>query len=161
MNKILTAVVAVMVSTSAFAEDKVQGSGPNPFTECGIGAAIFQDTAWAAAISNVTWDLGSTAFTSALSSPEMCNPKKVKTAKLILETLPEIEKDLVQGEGKYLNALTETVGCKGEFTPVLRSTYSEVVSMDSYANGSNIDRATNMYNAVKASSEATSCNVTL
>jgi hypothetical protein len=36
------------------------GSGPNPYSDCGIGAALFKDTEWAAVTSNVTWDLGTT-----------------------------------------------------------------------------------------------------
>jgi hypothetical protein len=161
MKKILTLALATMVSTSAFAADKVQGSGPNPFTECGIGAAVFADTAWAAATSNVTWDLGSTAVTSAVFSPEMCNAKKVKTAKLIIETLPQLEKDLVVGHGEHLAALKGTVGCDGDFTSALRQNYATVVSESSYSAGTKVERATDMYNAVKGAAASTSCNITL
>ena len=48
------------------------GSGPNPFSDCGIGAALFPDTSWAAVTSNITWDIGTTALTSATMSPGTC-----------------------------------------------------------------------------------------
>ena len=49
------------------ADPKAPGSGPNPYTDCGIGAALFPNTHWAAATSNVIFDLGITAITSATS----------------------------------------------------------------------------------------------
>ena len=68
MKKLLLALILITLPLgTAFAEKK-QGSGPNPYVECGIGAAIFPEVHWAAATSNVTWDLGSTALTSAISS---------------------------------------------------------------------------------------------
>ena len=35
----------------------------NPYTDCGIGAALFPNTNWAAVTSNVIWDAGTTAVT--------------------------------------------------------------------------------------------------
>lgn len=139
---------------------KVQGSGPSPFTECGIGAALFKDVYWAAATSNIIWDLGSTAITSAVASPEMCNAKKINTAKLILETLPELEKDVAAGEGQYLAALEKTSGCKA-FSNALRSEYSSVVSSENYATKSDIEKADAMYKSVRSSVAATGCATVL
>ncbi|MDD9912981.1 MAG: DUF3015 family protein [Alphaproteobacteria bacterium] len=131
---------------------KVQGSGPNPFTECGIGAALFPEIHWAAALSNVIWDLGSTAVTSALSSPEMCNEKKKKTAKFIIETLPQLEQDIAAGNGQYIAGLAETMGCAGSQDAIasgLRTSYTGVVANGDYATATKAERATTMYNAVK------------
>lgn len=143
----------------------VQGSGPSPYIECGIGGALFPDTHWAAITSNVIWDWGSTALSSALSSPEQCNPKKVKTAKLILETLPELEKDVAMGQGKYLTALMATAGCdaanQGKVTAKLRESYAAAVSGADYATKSPIDRATVFYNDTKQAMSSASCNVVL
>src|SRR5688572_5993856 len=47
------------------AASKAPGAGPNPFSDCGIGAALFPKTGWAAVTSNVIWDIGTTALTSA------------------------------------------------------------------------------------------------
>jgi hypothetical protein len=156
--------VMILIPFAAHAEQKVQGSGPNPYTECGIGAAIFKDVSWAAATSNVTWDLGSTALTSALSSPEMCNPKKVQTASLVIETLPELEKDLAMGDGEYVVALAETMGCSNQKDAVIadmRSSYSAAVSKVSYSDSQKADRAVNMYNAARNAAISAGCGVSL
>ena len=70
----------------------------NPYSECGIGAAIFPKNGAAAAISNVIWDLGSTAVTSATLSPDTCSAETVDTAKFILETIDNLESDVAIGE---------------------------------------------------------------
>ena len=97
----------------SIAQDQKMGTGPNPFTDCGIGATFDNETG--ASSSNAIWDLGSTAITSAVSSPQMCRDRKAESAKLILETLPELEKNVALGEGKYLLALTEVMGCDTTF----------------------------------------------
>lgn len=143
----------------------VQGSGPSPYVECGIGAAIFPNTSWAAAVSNVIWDLGSTALSSALSSPEQCNPKKVRTAKLILETLPQLEQDVAMGEGKYLSAMMATAGCdaadQSKVAAHIRGSYGEALANDGYATQSRTDRANAFYQQAKSALATTSCPVIL
>lgn len=168
MKKLLMIAMMVMLPTMTLAKQE-QGSGPNVYTECGIGAAIFPTIGWAAAISNVIWDLGSTALSSALTTPGSCNAKKVKTAKLILETLPELEKDIAMGNGKYLTALNDTMGCsataQGAINANIRTSYAGIVSDKAYSAKSNIDRANDMYNSVRnvTSSQAlaNSCSVVL
>lgn len=169
-NRILTAIIALsFVPATALAQyqnsSSVQGSGPSPYLECGIGAALFPDTAWAAVTSNAIWDLGSTAITSALSSPEQCNAKKMQTAKLILETLPNMEKDVAMGEGKYLNALVATAGCDAASTPAIasqmRSSYATSVGNADYATQSRTERATNLYFNAKAAMAASQCTTVL
>lgn len=165
MKKILLAAALVAASIPAIATAEGEpGSGPNPYTQCGIGAAIFPTVGWAAAVSNATWDLGTTALSSALTSPEMCNAKQVNTAKYILETLPQLEQDVAAGNGEHLAGLTETMGCATEqaaITSNLRAGYSTTVEADAYAAGSQQDRALGMYNAVKAATAGTGCTVAL
>lgn len=141
-----------------------QGSGPNPFVECGIGAALFPDLHWAAAISNVIWDLGSTAVTSALSSPQMCNAKKVKTATLILETLPELEKDLAMGDGEFVVALAGTMGCsahKDTIVADMRQSYAKQVANVDYVRETTPQRATAMYISARDAANEAGCVVAL
>jgi hypothetical protein len=164
MKSFVILIAALLVSIPAYAEQKVQGSGPNPYTECGIGAAIFKDVDWAAATSNVIWDLGSTALTSALSSPELCNPKKVKTAQLVIETLPELEKDVAMGNGDYVVALAETMGCASHTDAVIaemREAYPDVVSNVTYSNSEKADRAVNMYNVARNAAISSGCGASL
>lgn len=152
MKKLLILAMLILAPTASFAGGS-QGSGANPYTECGIGAALFPSIGWAAAISNVIWDLGSTALSSALTTPEHCNAKKVQTAKLILETLPELEKDIAMGNGKYLTALNNTMGCdataQGSINANLRASYVSVVSDKAYGTKSTIARANDLYHSVK------------
>lgn len=161
---LLLAVIALFPVSSIAGESKAQGSGPNIYTECGIGAALFPNIGWAAVISNAIWDMGSTATTSAFSSPQVCQPKKVKAARLILETLPELEKDVASGEGKYLTALSETIGCdssaSNELNANIRQSYASVVSDENYGSKTRVERASDMYNTVKAASSAR-CSTTL
>ncbi len=84
----------------------------NPWVDCGIGSMIFTDTGWAAAISNVTWDLGSTAVTSNLSSQNTCGSKTAKMAMLIGTTYANLEEETVQGGGHNMTAMLNVASCK-------------------------------------------------
>lgn len=152
---------------SAAAETKKTGSGPNPYSDCGIGAAIFPTVGWAAATSNVTWDLGTTAVVSAISSPNTCNARKAQTARLILETLPSLEADIARGDGRYLSALTEVMDCdpsaRTDLAAQLRLSYAGIVGHEGYGNKSRIERAADLFGSVRDVTIAfpDSCNVAL
>ncbi len=166
MKKIALVAALVAVPFISQAETKAQGSGPSPYTECGIGAAIFQNVGWAAAISNVIWDLGTTAFSSATLSPEMCNAKKVKTATLIIETLEGMEADLASGGGSYTTAVASTMGCASAHNAIVakaRSNYAEVVAQPGYSAQTRQERAAGVYSSVKAAANtvAPTCAVSL
>ncbi|MCR9259018.1 MAG: DUF3015 domain-containing protein [Pseudomonadaceae bacterium] len=164
---LLIIAVACMPATAFAAEGKAPGSGPNPYSECGIGAAIFQDVTWAAATSNVIWDLGVTAIISAISSPETCNARKVATARLILETLPSLEQDIAVGGGAHLTALNETMLCDSsvqtDLNAQLRGAYAQVVQEASYAQKSRYEKASALYGNVKEVVDASqgACDVIL
>ena len=148
-----------------------RGHRPNAFTECGLGAIIFNNKYWnlwpLALTGNIIWDLGTTGSTSSSSSPETCTGVKLETAKLILETLPGLEKDIALGRGKHLTALHETMGCdithQNEINSRLRISYTNVVNDEGYKTKSDIDRASDLYDTVKAvtSSQDSSCKVAL
>lgn len=144
------------------AQDKAQGSGPSPYTECGIGAALFPNVAWAAVTSNAIWDLGTTALSSASMSPEMCNAKKVKTATLIIETLEAMEADVASGGGAYTTALADTMGCdsasRSAIVAETRANYANVVAQGNYSTQSRQERAAGLYNSVKAATKAVAPN---
>ncbi|RUO48020.1 DUF3015 family protein [Pseudidiomarina donghaiensis] len=93
---------AVLLSVSPQAEAEV-----NPWQQCGIGAMIFPDNGAAAAISNIIWDLGTTAVTSATVSEDTCKGASVATAMYINENYEQIETDLAIGEGEHLNAMLD------------------------------------------------------
>lgn len=122
----LTAFAASM-AMAATAEE------PNPWTDCGIGAAIFpgDNVEIAAGISNIIWDLGTTAVTSAMSSPETCaGLDDVETAMFIERTYATLESELATGEGENLVALAELVGAEDTdtFVVALRQEFASSVA---------------------------------
>ncbi len=169
MNRILIILcLLILAPLGAVADDsKKPGSGPNPFSDCGIGAAIFPTVGWAAATSNIFWDVGTTAVTSAVSSPETCNGRKVETARFILETLPALERDIAVGSGEQLAALGEVMDCdpsaRADLAAHVRLSYAGVVGREGYGQKSRIERAADLFSSVRDATSALpgSCNVAL
>ena len=150
LNRLFLSFAAIAgMGISAISSAAEPGSGANPYSECGIGAAIFGDLGWAAASSNVIWDLVITAVVSAVSSPQTCSEKKQATARLILETLPSLEKELSIGRGEHLLALQRTMGCAPEKTgtlnKTLRAAYASDLMSPSYSEKSRVERASSFY----------------
>jgi hypothetical protein len=148
--------LCLSASTMALAAGE-QGSGPNPYTDCGIGAAIFKDTGWAAATSNVIFDLGTTALTSATNSPEMCSPKKVKAAMLIRDNYPQISEEVARGQGEHLNAALEMLGCDAELHAAasvqVRGDFGRVVSTPVYGNQNQLQKAGQMFQIIQSAAQ--------
>ena len=137
------------------------GTGPNPFRDCGIGAAIFADTGWAAATSNIIWDLGTTAVTSATWSPETCSRTHAKTAKFIIDNYDNLIEDVAKGEGEHLVAVLDIEGCSSNVQPgviaTIRSNISNKVTATAYSQTEPVDRAFDYYKAVV--SAASTCTI--
>lgn len=149
---ILTALLA-MTQAPAFAEgSKAPGSGPNPFSDCGIGAALFSDTKWAAVTSNVIWDVGTTAVTSATASPETCSGKQVAAAAFINNTYEELAEQTARGEGEHLSALMNIFECgatqQGRAISATREAMAEVVAQPHYATQDRTQKASRFYEVV-------------
>ncbi len=149
---VLAAATAAVISTPSFAETKPTGTGPNPFTDCGIGAALFKDVHWAAVTSNVIWDLGTTAVTSATASPETCNARKVETAQFILDTYESLAEDTARGQGEHLTAALSTFGCPSADQAVisrqLRQQMASEVASPAYTEQSSQEKALRYYQAL-------------
>ena len=144
--------IVALGSGAAVAQDKEQGSGPQPFTECGIGAQLFPDTHWAAVTSNVIWDVGTTAVISATASPETCNGKSAQAAKLIYDTYDNILEDTAKGDGEYVVALMQVYGCSveshDELINAVRTNFSSTVSEDDYVDMSKLKKAEAYFNVI-------------
>ena len=98
------------------------------YAECGLGAMLFNSESSGvesgrtlAIISNITFDLGTTAISSDASSEENCSGQSVSTAALMMQTYPSLERDLARGEGEYLDALLAVSGCAVDSRPALRA----------------------------------------
>ena len=150
---IVSALVA-MTLTPAFADDaaKTAGSGPNPFSDCGIGAAMFSETKWAAVTSNVIWDVGTTAVTSATASPETCNGKQVVAATFINDTYEKLAEETARGEGQHLTALLNIFECgsahQAQAIDATRKAMAGVVAQPGYATQDRTQKASRFYDVV-------------
>jgi hypothetical protein len=153
LSFILTITIAAFASSVVVAGEV--GSAPNPYSDCGIGAAMFTGTPWAAATSNVIWDLGSTAVTSATLSPENCKKSSFRAALFIRDTYEQLTEDIAQGEGDHLLAALEIFECKSnKFNDVklkIREEFSNEISNSNYNNLPSLEKARNLYNIMQSS----------
>ncbi|MEQ1782465.1 MAG: DUF3015 family protein [Hyphomonadaceae bacterium] len=141
----------------------------NPFSDCGLGAAFFpnKDQAWLAVTTNVTWDVGTTAVISAVSSPNTCSGGRAQTAQLITKTYASLEAETAVGEGKYLEAMADVMVCNTEVRPVLfqrvRAGMGVVMAQPGFADLDRVKKAEAYFNVVDhvAKSEfSDSCSMT-
>ncbi|GGX52776.1 DUF3015 family protein [Saccharospirillum salsuginis] len=125
------------------------------YKECGLGAMLFPDDPIIAVITNVTWDLGTTAVISELSSPETCKGNASSMAAFILDTHPQLEQDLTVGEGTHLSSVMTLMGCEGnaDASHAFRASFAEAVAQDGYFDGSDFDKSETLYNAATQISE--------
>lgn len=141
-------------------------AGPNPFTDCGIGAALFPDTHWAAVTSNAIWDLGTTAIASATASPETCSGAKVEAAMFIKETYPNLIEETAAGQGEHLSAVMQILGCSADshdaITESVRGEMSIKVNSDAYSSMDQLQKSADFYtviNKVVQQAHSDSCAV--
>lgn len=127
------------------------------YTECGLGAMIAPNNAAVAAVTNVTWDLGTTAISSDVTSEETCQGGKEKSASLIYNGYASLEKDLAAGEGEYLTALLEIAGYepseRDEAGRALRVRFAALAIEPGYGERSRFENAERLYNALQAQLE--------
>jgi Protein of unknown function (DUF3015) len=143
------------------ADGKETGSGPNPYTDCGIGAALFTETKWAAVTSNVIWDLGITALISATSSPQTCQGKKVVAAMFINHTLANLSEEAASGQGEHLTTVLNIMECDSSHHSLavakIRGDMGGAVSDPTYLDRTHLDKAFNFYSIVEKAVD-TSCS---
>ncbi|WP_241971893.1 DUF3015 family protein [Aliidiomarina taiwanensis] len=150
MTLIAGAVLGASALVSAPASAKM-ADGVNPWQHCGIGSYVFPDNGVAAAISNVIWDLGTTAVTSATVTPETCNSNLVTTALLIDSSYDQLVMQTAQGSGEHLNAALNLAGCSAtaETVGALRNDLNAVVSSAGYADMTHEDKAYSFYSSLE------------
>ncbi len=161
MRKIFLATsLASMIAVSTGAQ--AERSFGEIYTECGLGAMIAQgvsDQGTAdilAIVTNVTWDLGTTAVSSNISSPGSCARGNAMTAAFILKSYAQLEKELVLGNGRYLDALAESADIapqdKQVFTQKVRSEFAKQAASHNYELLSRQQKAEKLYNIVTSNS---------
>lgn len=152
ISSLMVGALAIASGSSSAAEAK-NTKDLNPWQDCGIGAMVFPANGVAAAISNIIWDLGTTAVTSNVSSQNSCNSEKAKTAMFIKATLPALEQDVATGEGEYLTAMLEIRGCAASsHTDIVEAVRQDLVQKTA-------DNAEALYNVVENQVTANFANV--
>jgi len=163
MFKLLAVFISVLgfVSTSAHGREFA-----DIYTDCGLGALIAPTNDAVAAVTNVTFDLGTTAISSNASSEDTCNGGKEKAAAYIYKSYASLENDLAKGNGEHLSALYNMMSCSSnsrqQLTGALRKDFSEVVSRADYASSTRYEKSEVIYDMVTTRINATSgttCNI--
>ena len=107
--------LASLISLAGTSTQASERSFADVYADCGIGNMLFGNAGESgrilAIISNVTWDLGTTAHSSNASSEENCKGGEAKTAAYIYHSYPAIESDLAKGQGEYLTAMLDAAEC--------------------------------------------------
>jgi hypothetical protein len=132
----LKATLSAAILAGAFLAAPAQAN-INPWQQCGLGAMIFPDNGTAATLSNIIWDLGTTAVTSNASSQDTCKGANVKTAQFIQQTFPVLEQEIAQGEGEYVAAMLNVRGCDAaahaDIVSAIRNDYADKPAADAQA----------------------------
>ncbi|MCA9398628.1 MAG: DUF3015 family protein [Candidatus Omnitrophica bacterium] len=124
------------------------------FEECGLGGMLFPSWPIGASVSNFTWDFGSTASTSGLTTPDACKGGQAKMAAYIYESYDSIEQDLAKGDGKYLDMLAllaeKDASEKEIFVQEVRTQFRDMVAKADYSSLNRLEKAKLVYSIVQS-----------
>lgn len=155
---ILSMVAALTLATSLNAKSSDKSFG-EIYTDCGIGGLLTAPVPSGvghdilAVVSNVVWDLGSTAISSNISSVDTCaSGKHEKVAAFINHSYDELEKDLAKGEGQYLDNLVSMAKPENmddaTFKDNLRKDFSNIVASSDYEKMNQYQKSEKLYNVI-------------
>lgn len=123
------------------------------YTQCGIGGLLSSPVPSPvkeplAVVSNIVWDLGTTAISSNISSDGTCAGKSEKVVAFISDSYDNLEKEVAQGEGKYLDTLVSMTQpanmTKEAYVASIRADFASVAA----SNDSKYVKAEALYNIV-------------
>lgn len=145
-------IAAAACAALAMTQDAEAREFADIYTECGLGAMIAPNNEAVAAVTNVTWDLGTTAISSNASSPDTCQGGGARSAALIYRTYPELERDIANGQGEHLDALVALleVEAADDFVASLRPAFAKLVADADYTGTSREEKAAALYDLVQA-----------
>lgn len=152
------ATVSLALTSHALADghEKSEIAKSGFIEECGIGAAIFKENKTGAIISNIIWDLGSTALTSAYSSPSSCSGSKVQAAAFIVNTYDQLAVETVKGQGDHLAALLTIAGCDqvaaSSVVNGIRADFGKVLASSAYSTKTVAQKSEDYLNVLQANS---------
>ncbi len=162
----LLRIIIFVASLCTLTSPAFANSNKNPWTQCGIGAMIFDHTPWAAAISNIIWDFGTTASTTTTTSDQYCSGKSATTAKFIYETYANVEEETSSGSGKHLSTMLNLLGCEkqshDQIITAVRADFGTSLASRNYATEDKMTKAKSYYDIVMnkvSTSFATKCSI--
>ncbi len=107
-----------------------------------------------AVTSNIIWDIGTTAVTSATASPETCSGKKATAAKFILDSYESLAEETARGQGTHLDALMNIleVDTAQQATVIasLRAQMAGKVISNTYNSSTKLEKSSDYYNSIIA-----------
>lgn len=153
MKKLCLAILAA----STFSVEVYAREFADIYTDCGLGAMIAPNNDTVAAITNVTWDLGTTAISSNASSEDACKGGMATTAAIIYQSYPVLEQEIAAGSGEYLSAVLVAAGCETAQASVVqsvRTSLQDISASHSYATNSREKNSELLFNAVQNAADA-------
>lgn len=152
MSKVVKILALVLFAVLAFSQPGMAREFADIYTDCGLGAMIAPRNDAVAAVTNVTWDCGTTAISSQATTPDSCQGGKEKLAWFINDSYESLENDLASGQGTYLDTLLVLAGRdslgKDEYIAALRIDFAKIVADPTYTNQSRFEKAEALYNLV-------------
>lgn len=159
-KKVIAIIVTPMLAISMMSTANAERDFGQIYTQCGIGAMIFKTNETLAAISNITWDLGTTAFSSNMSSDENCKGSAVAKASFIHSAYTALEQDIAKGEGQHLNALMDIMKCdsnvRQDVVKSMRTDFAKTVSNVAYSTATAQQKSKQLYDMTNTG-KAASC----
>lgn len=160
MTKRIVLILLVLLTSALAVQAVFAREFADIYTECGLGAMIAPHNAAVAAVTNVTWDLGTTAISSDISSPESCKGGQEKVALFINDAYEMLETDLACGSGDYLDMLVDLteseIQSESEFVDTLRTAFAAHVAQEGYSDMSRFEKAEALYDLVYANTDRAS-----
>lgn len=145
----------VAFAALAFPQPAMARTFAEIYTDCGIGAMIAPNNDAVATVTNVTWDLGTTAISSNISSPDSCVGGKGRLAAFIHDSYDHLEKNLASGSGTYLETLIVLAGYdvrseedRQARIKTLRDGFTELAANPGYTDQNRYEKAKALYELV-------------
>jgi len=159
MIKKIAAVAVLSLGVSGIcAAEEAKDSSVNPWRDCGIGAMLFPEVPFGAVSSNIIWDLGTTAVSSAGMSKDLCEGKTVAAARFVTESYANLEEETAKGEGKHLHAMLNILGCEqGAHSAIIssvRNDFGTALRQDTYATSTQNEKAEHYFGMVESAIKA-------
>lgn len=157
VSRMLKVLLPILVLMLALPQIGMAREFAEIYTDCGIGGMIAPRSDAVAAVTNVTWDLGTTAISSNITSPDTCSGGQAEQAAFIHDSYDALEVDLASGHGAYLDALVALAGHEGQtqerFVTAVRSGFAKLVAAPGYPEQNRFAKAEALYNLINEQSE--------